>query len=352
MSTSQSKITTSGIHLARRISMNSRNDLGTQPQNGESVADVNYKAGFTWKVQFSSIFNSRTNHNPLVSPLFKPSKDSIWSFSLYLFPNGLNEEFSGFVSLGFQFHDCEFRELKANYALCIIDCNGDKCNEKSSKPDEIIKIGSLVAFGDFISRDFLRNNGNGLISLDSTITIFFEIDLKNVMVNYNFMAESTSSLSRMQRDFGKLFNNRQYSDAIILIKQEPWIIFTIHVHKAILAARSATFARMFENEQSSNATLIEIEDFNREVMTEVLRYIYTGKVNNLETMAVELLKAAVKYELEELKSISENFLRENLNLQNVVNILKEAHCLESAKLKNDAVNYMVLNGKKLQVILH
>ena len=46
---------------------------------------------------------------------------------------------------------------------------------------------------------------------------------------------------------------------------------------------------------------MDIPDVDHEVVMEMLQYIYTGKVPNLDKMADQLLAAADKYDLEPLK---------------------------------------------------
>lgn len=50
---------------------------------------------------------------------------------------------------------------------------------------------------------------------------------------------------------------------------------------------------------------VEIEDLQPEVVHDMLVYIYTGNTNNLNRIAGELLGAADKYQLEQLKTICE-----------------------------------------------
>lgn len=68
-------------------------------------------------------------------------------------------------------------------------------------------------------------------------------------------------------------------------------------HKAILAARSPVFAAMFEHGMAeSRANRVNITDVEPDILGEVLRFIYTGRVVGLDNpvMAQELLAAADK----------------------------------------------------------
>ena len=47
--------------------------------------------------------------------------------------------------------------------------------------------------------------------------------------------------------------------------------------------------------------MCQVKDVDSDVMADMLRFIYTGKAPNLETMAADLLAAADKYALDRLK---------------------------------------------------
>ena len=67
------------------------------------------------------------------------------------------------------------------------------------------------------------------------------------------------------------------------------------VHKAILGARSPVFARMFQNEMREQIeSRLELTDVEVEVFGELLRYIYSGKVPDMDKFASDLFVAADK----------------------------------------------------------
>ena len=59
---------------------------------------------------------------------------------------------------------------------------------------------------------------------------------------------------------------------------------------------------MFDHDmEEKKNSRVEVKDVEPEVMAELLRFIYTGKVTTIDSMAAELLAAADKYALERLK---------------------------------------------------
>ena len=93
---------------------------------------------------------------------------------------------------------------------------------------------------------------------------------------------------------------------------------------AILAAISPVFKSMFQlNTKERETKTVTIDDFKAEVVSEMLNYIYTGTVssNDLSEIAVKLLAAADKYQLDLLKNICEERLCSKLDVTNCVELL-------------------------------
>ena len=66
-------------------------------------------------------------------------------------------------------------------------------------------------------------------------------------------------------------------------------------HKCIMAARSSVFAAMFKhNFIEKQESTVTITDLNYDVLQELLKYIYTAKVDSLNLYAADLLAAGDK----------------------------------------------------------
>jgi speckle-type POZ protein len=65
------------------------------------------------------------------------------------------------------------------------------------------------------------------------------------------------------------------------------------MHKAILSARSPVFSAMFEHQMlEGKSNRVQIDEIDPEVLYEALRFIYTGRTNNIDKMADLLLPVA------------------------------------------------------------
>lgn len=110
-----------------------------------------------------------------------------------------------------------------------------------------------------------------------------------------------------------LFNSASYSDFKIICND-----LEIPVHQTVLYSSSPVFEAMFEAEMLEVSTnQLTITDIDGKVVLEMLRFMYNGNVENIDSVAKELLYAAEKYELYKLKRKCVDSLSLNLNMKNV-----------------------------------
>jgi speckle-type POZ protein len=126
-----------------------------------------------------------------------------------------------------------------------------------------------------------------------------------------------------------LFDEMKFSDVIFKVRGHE---FPAHI--SILAARSEVFAAMFTHSTKENLTQgIEIDDIEPEVFRELLRFIYTGRLQStsMETMAAGILIEADKYLLMELKVECENYLLCQMSPRNCVELIFHGDLLNPAE---------------------
>ncbi|KAL6953832.1 hypothetical protein U1Q18_046962 [Sarracenia purpurea var. burkii] len=106
---------------------------------------------------------------------------------------------------------------------------------------------------------------------------------------------------------------------------------------------------MFErNDMRENVrNCIVVTDIGENVIEEMLRYIYTGNVENLDDLADDLFQAADKYDLGELKAICENVLSSNLSDDSAAKTLVLADLHRAYELKSKTMDYIVLNSSNV-----
>ena len=120
-------------------------------------------------------------------------------------------------------------------------------------------------------------------------------------------------------------------------------------HRVVLCARSPVFLAMFQRD-TAEAQMKEIEmpDVEPKVAERMLKYIYSGHIKTIEPgMEEELLAAADKYRLLELKEhcedeLCERMLRET-DVETTLEMLVFADKHSVAKLKDFCVKFLVEN---------
>ncbi|UJR13455.1 hypothetical protein I4U23_000469 [Adineta vaga] len=125
---------------------------------------------------------------------------------------------------------------------------------------------------------------------------------------------------------------------------------TFYVHRSILSARSPVFAAMFSHSmlEDQNSS-IEITDLQPETVRCLLEYIYTSNVEDInEHNAIEIFKAADKYQLEFLKQKAELIMINSLSISNCTMLFIVADLHNAHELKKRILNFIMRNI--LQVI--
>jgi speckle-type POZ protein len=167
---------------------------------------------------------------------------------------------------------------------------------------------------------------------DDELQILFEIEYQINETNTDsadLLPFTSNTKGYLIAHFQQLFNTKSLADVIVDVQGQKF-----DVHKLILCARSPVFFAMFENDFTEKKTnTFEVEDIAPEVFLEVLRFIYTDKVEKLDEMAPQLLAAADKYMLDLLKTKCEIALARNVTLENCgqLLILAHLHCAKDLK---------------------
>uniref|UniRef100_A0A0K0F3C6 Speckle-type POZ protein-like (inferred by orthology to a human protein) n=1 Tax=Strongyloides venezuelensis TaxID=75913 RepID=A0A0K0F3C6_STRVS len=174
-----------------------------------------------------------------------------------------------------------------------------------------------LGFPQFVKRDFLLNESNGLLN-NNKLTIQCEAEITDLETENHDNPQTSMNISipqsRLSLDYGNLYDSSSFYDCVIKVKDTE-----IQVHKAILAARSPAFHDIFTSASDESQTnIIEIKDFNVEVVEKMLIYIYTDEVSYIEDMANEIFEIANEYKLDRLKAISEQSMCNSLNTDNVL----------------------------------
>ena len=125
---------------------------------------------------------------------------------------------------------------------------------------------------------------------------------------------------------------------------------TFNCHQVVLSISSPYFRAMFRNTMTEKRTnKVTLKEVESGVVREMLHFIYTGATNRnvLEEKSVELLAAAERFMMDELKIICEDYLCANLSIDNAIENLVLGDYHQAHKLSRMAVNVIAQNLGKV-----
>lgn len=122
---------------------------------------------------------------------------------------------------------------------------------------------------------------------------------------------------------------------------------SVGAHRAVLAARSPVFRSMFShNLQEKELSTINISDMSVETCQAFLGYLYgTTQPNDFMDHRLDLLRAADKYDIEDLKEACHESLIQDIDAKNVLERLQNAALYQLPELKSSCMRYLVKFGK-------
>ncbi|XP_065203418.1 speckle-type POZ protein-like [Planococcus citri] len=212
------------------------------------------------------------------------------------------------------------------------------------------KVYTAVGFQQFVKESTLVADRDKLLPQDK-LTILCEISYVK-KTDIVCISGKQSSDSREKQEpatldgIETLFMSKDFSDVTLSVDKKVY-----PAHKSILVARSPVFKAMFSHEmKEKQSNCIELQDITFPAFREMLRYIYTGKVQNLSILAADLLAAANKYDLKNLKAICENELCEKLSQSTAVSTLMLADMHHAENLKKQALLYMKMYSYTLSML--
>ena len=222
--------------------------------------------------------------------------------------------------------NCNDFPIKAKYRVPILDSSSKKTNTYASRVQLFGRSNSNASSwgrSSWVSKQSIIDNASLL--LEGYLTIFCVLTVSE--------------------HFGKLFNNKEFSDVEIECEGE---IFNCHMN--ILSTRSDVFRCMFQADMAEKrSNKVTIRDVDTGVVREMLNFIYTGCTNGdvFKEKSRELLAAAERFQLDVLKSLCKDHLCSNLQSNNAIENLVFGDFHQASKLRRMATNLIAKNVVKL-----
>ncbi|XP_076926296.1 BTB/POZ domain-containing protein At1g55760-like [Bidens hawaiensis] len=146
---------------------------------------------------------------------------------------------------------------------------------------------------------------------------------------------------------GRMLSESIHTDIIINASDG-----SIGAHRAVLAARSPVFMSMFSHDlKEKEMSIINITDMSIEACEVFLSYIY-GNIIDQDFLdhRLDLLRAADKYDVMELKDACHESLSQDIDTSNVLERLQNASLYHLPKLKICCMQYLVKFGKIYDIL--
>ena len=145
-------------------------------------------------------------------------------------------------------------------------------------------------------------------------------------------------------DQGELLKSGKLSDFTIRVGKDKFAC-----HKSFLAARLPVFERMLLLDMAENKTgEVTITDISPENVADMLSYIYTDQVDQLDDKARELLAVSDKYCLNGLKGQCGDSLIKQISLETVADLAILADLYSVQNLRSEAISFIVEHRDQLK----
>lgn len=194
--------------------------------------------------------------------------------------------------------------------------------------------GSTNYLGIELCKAFLYNPENHCIHGDA-LSILFEVE---------FLADSTNTpikrtdipVSPLLKNLAGLLEDKSFGNVQLTVQQR-----NLYAHRDVLMLSSPVFGAMFSHPtKESQEQAIHLPDQSFDAMREMLLFIYTGEVPNLDKVAEDLYVAADKYSMGELKTLCGDYLGSNLTVERAADAFVLSNMYSDAELSRSIARFI------------
>ena len=201
----------------------------------------------------------------------------------------------------------------------------------------------------FLKLSILKDKSSKLLSNDN-LTIVCDV---TVVGPKTTVAEQSTQPKLCQKveieddfffeDLEAAFLSKEFCDVQLLCGDQVF-----DCHQFTLSARSPVFRAMFLADMAEkNEQKVDVKDIAPEVLSEMLSFIYFGKLRRLDKFATDLLAAADQYHLDQLKRACEDHLCRNIDIGNCVGYMTMGDMYQADTLKKTSIQFIARNMKKV-----
>ena len=196
------------------------------------------------------------------------------------------------------------------------------------------------------------SSGTNVMTFKQCLPLFKVQDAKHIVVGCEIKVSSEAppppidkpsfSLSRFMEQARQ---SDLFTDVVLVADGKEY-----KAHKVVLASQSQFFSSRFSGrwvspkaDGSSGDETVDLTDVPAVIMEAMLAYMYSGKVEDIGSIAHRLLPAAEEYGLVGLRQLCEEELIESLTSKTVVNMLIHAADHNALDLKKACIEFVVHN---------
>ncbi|KAL1498372.1 hypothetical protein ABEB36_009181 [Hypothenemus hampei] len=159
--------------------------------------------------------------------------------------------------------------------------------------------------------------------------------------------QSDEEVHSLSQDMGRLMLDEDSKDTLVEChcdsENKDCHKTPFKLHSWIVRTRSEKLAKRLQEYSDETHKgvkyILSLTEYSYSVVNELIRYIYTDKVDSVDKYASKLLAISTVYHLQGLKGLCERHLIESLTPSNVANILLMADQCRCENLRKAALHY-------------
>ncbi|XP_046406213.1 speckle-type POZ protein-like [Ischnura elegans] len=316
----------------------------SQPQGDGSIPPATvYRLTYLWKILNFPLCGT-VSEDFIVSPTFAPAEDPEMQWCLKLKTNDFRQDTEGYVSIYAMLVANNGPPLCARSKFSLINCRQEEVNIFVDQHAHAYYVGSAWGYDKFVRLEDIFYEANSVLPGDE-LTVFCEL----IVISYNGLRSQydinpTAPRDQLVQDLERLFENPSFSDVTLFVGNRG-----LKLHQAILGVRSPMFRSLFEDGWEEMAKkCVQIYNIDFEILFKLCRFIYTGKVDNIECRTSELLRAADRFDVFPLKKMCEESLLTTVGADNAADTLILAANCRANILKAYVIDFMRRNAEEVK----
>jgi len=264
--------------------------------------------------------------------------------NLKIYPNGMDNGRDRIILINVNLENPEKRKWSSVKTRIAEDSAGVFFKTRSILP---LKGKANISHQYIISHDTVLLDKNaaflpdGVFTVKTIITIPGEETVTHTSSKLPQKSVTPTQLKqKLTEDFKTMLENQSFSDFRIICQGE-----VVPCHRVILSARSDIFGAMLEhNMKESETGEVVINDFDLTTVKALLMYMYSGEVEHYQGNSKQLMKAADKYRVEELKNSIEDALIQDVKVENAIDMFVLGDAVNAYKLRDISKDIIVRNA--------